>query len=389
MIDRLMKKIEPHFTRGGKLELFYPIFEMVVTITFVGPKRTEKGAHIRDYYDIKRLMISVIYAGLPAMAFGMFNAGYQHFASMGRYPGFFECMTRGAFLVVPLFIVVYAVGGFWEILFAVVRKHEINEGFLVTGFLLPLIVPPAIPWWQLAIAVSFGVVVGKELFGGTGMNVFNPALVARAFLFFAYPASISGDGVWTAFGQNMVDTYTAATPLAVAAVQGPLPIVDVLAQKGYTFWTMFLGLIPGSVGETSTMAILMGAAFLLLNGVASWRTMISVFAGGTVMALVFNAVAPSPGSVMALPPHYHLVMGGFAFGAVFMATDPVSSAATDIGKIFYGFFIGVLAILVRVLNPAYPEGMMLAILFMNAFAPLIDNIVVWFNVRRRRRRATE
>lgn len=389
MIDRLIKKIEPHFVKGGKLELLYPIFEMLVTITFVSPKATETGAHIRDHYDIKRLMISVIYAGLPALGFGVFNAGYQHFASMGQHPGFTACFTKGLFMVVPLYLVVYAAGGFWEILFAVFRKHEINEGFLVTGFLIPLIVPPTVPLWQLALATSFGVVVGKELFGGTGMNVFNPALVARAFLFFGYPASISGDGVWTAFGNTIVDAYTTATPLAVASVHSITPVTDVLAGHGYTFWNMFFGFIPGSVGETSTLAILLGAVFLLINGVASWRIIFSVIAGGMIMGLILNAAAPSPGSFMALPPHYHLVMGGFAFGAVFMATDPVSSAATETGKLVYGFFIGVLAILVRVLNPAYPEGMMLAILFMNAFAPLIDNIVVWNNIRRRQKRAAK
>lgn len=362
---------------------------MLATMTFVSPEKTKSGAHIRDYYDIKRLMISVIFAGIPAFAFGIYNAGYQHYISQGIQAGFIDIIIKGSWLVLPILVVSYGVGGFWEVLFAVIRKHEVNEGLLVTGFLIPLIVPPSIPLWQVAVATSFGIIVGKEVFGGTGMNVFNPALVTRAFLFFAYPASISGDSVWTSFGSKVVDTYTGATPLAVASIKTGTPVVEALAEKGYGLWDLFLGLIPGSIGETSTLMILLGALFLIVNGVANWRIMLSVFAGGIVMALVLNAFAPSADSFMALPPHYHLVMGGFAFGAVFMATDPVSSSATMAGQYVYGFFIGLLAILVRVLNPAYPEGMMLAILFMNAFAPLIDNVVVWNNIRRRKQRATE
>jgi len=384
-----MKKVGKYFEKDGKLHLFHPIYDMAATLMFVGPERTVKGAHIRDYYDVKRLMISVLFAAVPAFLVGIYNAGYQHFASMGQDPGVIAIMIRGMWLVIPILIVAYGVGGFWEILFAVVRKHEVNEGLLVTGFLIPLIVPPTIPLWQVAVATSFGVVVGKEVFGGTGMNVFNPALVTRAFLFFAYPGAISGDRVWTDFGDKVVDTYTGATPLAVASIPGSASVVDTLAQNGYSFLDMFIGLIPGSVGETSALAILMGAVFLLINGVASWRIILSVFTGGFVMASIFNLAAPSAGSILALPAHYHFVMGGFAFGAVFMATDPVSSAATETGKLVYGFLIGVLAILIRGLNPAYPEGMMLAILFMNAFAPLIDNIVVWQNVRRRQKRASE
>lgn len=389
MIKRLLEKTEKLFKKGGKLEIFFPVYDMLATMTFVSPERTKSGAHIRDYYDIKRLMISVIFACLPAFFFGIYNAGYQHYISQGINAGFIDIMIEGAWLVIPILVVAYGVGGFWEVIFAMVRKHEVNEGLLVTGFLIPLIVPPTIPLWQVAVATSFGVIVGKEVFGGTGMNVFNPALVARAFLFFAYPAAISGDSVWVATGSKVVDTFSGATPLAVASLKSSTPVVEALADKGYGFLDMFIGLIPGSIGETSTLLILLGAVFLIVNGVASWRIIISVFTGGIVMALVLNAFAPTPESMLALPPHYHLVMGGFAFGAVFMATDPVSSSATTSGQYVYGFMIGLLAVLVRVLNPAYPEGMMLAILFMNAFAPLIDNIVVWNNIRRRKQRATE
>lgn len=383
-----MKKL---FEKGGKLEKFYPVYEMFESMLFVTARRTETGAHIRDSFDIKRLMFFVIIAGLPALFFGMYNAGYQHYISQGMAIGsqvsHLDCFLRGAYLVIPLIIICYAVGGFWEILFAIVRKEEVNEGLFVTGFLIPCIVPPTLPWWQLAVAVTFGVVIGKELFGGTGMNVFNPALVTRAFLFFAYPGQISGNEVWIDFGSKVVDSFTAATPLAVAMDSAGGSIVDILAAKGYTWWNMFTGLIPGSVAETSTLLILIGGLFLILTGVGSWRIMISVFAGGFVMAGILNYAAPSPSSFLALPFSYHMVMGGFAFGAVFMATDPVSAAGTNTGKYIYGFFIGLLAILIRVLNPAYPEGMMLSILFMNAFAPLIDHVIVSKNIRRRKRRA--
>jgi len=378
------------FEKGGKLERFYPIYEMFETMFFVQPNRTTSGAHIRDSVDIKRVMAFVIIAAMPLFLFGIYNAGYQHYLSMGQTASMLEYMLKGGVIVFPLLIVSYGVGGFWEILFAIVRKHEINEGLFVTGFFIPLIVPPTIPLWQVALAVSFGVVLGKEVFGGTGMNVFNPALVARAFLFFSYPASISGDSVWTDFGSKIVDAYTKATPLSIAsASKGTIGVVDLLNAKGYSLWNMFTGFIPGSIGETSTLLILLGGIFLLITGVASWRIMASVFAGGYLMGLVFNLVATSSSSIMAIPPYYHFVMGGFAFGAVFMATDPVSAAATNVGKYIYGVLIGILAVLIRVLNPAYPEGMMLAILFMNTFAPLIDNIVVWRNVQRRLKRATK
>lgn len=381
-----MKK---YFEKGGSLEILNPIFDMIETILFVRPDRTTKGSHIRDNFDLKRLMITVVIAATPAFLFGVYNAGYQHYVSLGN--NVFMSATsvdfvfKGLGIVLPMIFVAYAVGGFWEVLFGVIRRHEINEGFLVTGFLLPLILPPTIPLWQVAVATTFGVVIGKEVFGGTGMNIFNPALIARAFLFFAYPAAMSGDGVWT----KAIDTYSKATPLSIVSVSGNTSIVDSLGSQGYDLWNMFLGLIPGSIGETSVLAILIGGLFLVFTGIASWKIMFSVFAGGYVMGLIFNVVAPNSAHIMALPAHYHLVMGGFAFGAVFMATDPVSATHTEKGKYIYGFMIGLLAVLVRVVNPAYPEGMMLAILFMNLFSPMIDNVVVWRNAARRLARGTK
>ncbi len=368
---KLLQKIKPHFEKDGKFYLFSPIFEMAETILFVLPSRTKKGAHIRDALDMKRFMFLVVIAASPAFLFGIFNAGYQYFLSIGISAGFFNIILKGLIIVLPIYIVSLVVGGIWEVLFAVVRKHEVNEGFLVTSFLIPLILPPTIPLWQVAVATSFGIVIGKEVFGGVGMNIFNPALVSRAFLFFAYPKSISGDSVWTLFSDKVVDTYTTATPLAIISETNSNTVVETLTSKGYTFWEMFVGLIPGSIGETSTLAIFLGASLLLITGIASWRIMLSVFAGGFVISAIFNFVSPDISHVFAVPFHYHMVMGGFAFGAVFMATDPVSASGTNTGKYIYGFFIGVIALLIRDLNPAYPEGMMLAILFMNLFSPLI------------------
>lgn len=380
-----MKKL---FLKGGPLERFYPVYDMIETMIFVKPESTSNGAHIRDHNDIKRMMFIVILACAPAFVFGIFNTGYQNLLSQGITPSMPESFFIGIKTVLPILIVTYAVGGFWEMLFAVVRRHEINEGFLVTGFLIVCVVPPTIPLWQLAVAVSFAVVIGKEVFGGTGMNVFNPALVARAFLFFAYPASISGDGVWTLYSSAPVDTYTAATPLSLAKAGNGSDVLASLDGAGYSFSKMFIGLEPGSIGETSALAILIGGVVLILTGVASWRIIVSVFAGGLLSALLLNFAAPTQASMFALPAYYHFVMGGFAFGAVFMATDPVSSSATNTGKYIYGFFTGALAVVVRTMNPAYPEGMMLSILLMNAFAPLIDEAVVWASVRRRKKRAS-
>jgi len=386
-----VKKFEPLFSKGGKFEKYYPIYEMGEGFLFVLPHKTKTGTHIRDAIDMKRFMITVYIAIFPAFIFGIFNAGYQHFISLGVAANVWQIILKGIVIVLPIYIIVLAVGAIWEILFAVVRKHEINEGLLVSTFLIPLIVPPTIPYWQLIVATSFGIVIGKEIFGGVGMNIFNPALVARAFLFFAFPRSMSGDSVWTVFGEKTIDAYTAATPLAVVSdtITNSGGVIEALADKGYTLWNMFLGIIPGSVGETSTLMILLGLLILIITKAGSWRIILSVFVGGFAMSTLLNYLAPNSSHIFALPAHYHFVMGGFAFGAVFMATDPVSSCATKKGKFFYGFLIGVLAILVRTLNPAYPEGMMLAILLMNTFAPLIDHFVVQAHKKRRMKYATQ
>ena len=390
VFDKLIEKVEPHFEEGGKLHRLYYAFDMMKSMNFSLPTRTQGGVHVRDGIDVRRMMFTVIIALIPPLLYGMYNVGYQNLVALGGDPGSIavgRAFGIGLLRLLPILAVTYVVGGVWEMIFAVVRKHEVSEGFLVTGLLVPLIVPPTIPLWQLAIATSFGVVIGKEIFGGTGMNIFNPALVIRAFLFFAYPVQISGDLVWVA----AADGYTAATPLAVIAegAQETAGVVTELTAAGFTWWNMFVGSIPGSVGETSTLAILLGALLLVATGVGSWRVMLSMLLGGVAMALLLNLVAPSPASFAALPPHYHLVMGGFAFGLVYMATDPVSAAATNFGKWIYGAVVGVLSILVRTVNPAYPEGAMLAILFMNMFAPLIDHYVVKANMRRRLARAAQ
>ena len=382
LLKGLLERVEPLFEKGGKLERLYPAYDAFATLAFVLPNRTRSGAHIRDDFDSKRMMITVIFALIPPTLVGIFNVGYQRLLAAGVEVTFLAAAAQGLLRFLPILIVTYAVGLGWEFLFAVVRRHEVSEGFLVSGFLIALIVPPTIPWWQLAIATSFGVVIGKEIFGGTGMNIFNPALVVRAFLFFAYPAQISGDRVWVA-----LDGYSAATPLAVIADGAETPVVDLLAAQGVTWWNSFIGLIPGSIGETSTLAILLGIGLLLITGVGSWRIMLSMLIGGVVMGAVLQLAAPHPGHFMALPVHYHLTLGGFAFGLAYMATDPVSAAATDAGKWIYGFLVGVLSILVRILNPAFPEGVMLAILFMNMFAPLIDHFVVRGNIKQRLARA--
>ena len=366
-------KIKPQFEKGGKFEKLYSTFEAFETFLFVPNKVTFKGSHIRDTLDMKRTMIVVVIALIPALLFGMWNTGMQHFASLGETVGFWDQFWYGFLKVLPLIVVSYVVGLGIEFAFAQARGHEVNEGYLVSGMLIPLIVPPDIPLWMLAVSIVFAVVIGKEVFGGTGMNILNPALTARAFLFFAYPQDMSGDKVWIS---NMADGYSGATPLGDALVGNfsNLPSAS----------DMFFGFIPGSVGETSTLAILLGALILIATGIGSWRIMLSVFLGGYAMGALMNIFALN--EYMELPPYYHFIMGGFAFGAVFMATDPVTASQTNRGKYIYGFLIGIMAVLIRVLNPAYPEGMMLAILLMNVFAPLIDHYVVEANIKKRLKR---
>lgn len=382
-MDSLRKqidKLKPHFSEGGKYQKLRSVFEGFESFLFVSDKVTFRGSHVRDSIDLKRTMTVVIIALIPALLFGCYNTGLQHFRSVGESTSLLHMFWYGFLRLLPLIIVSYVVGLGIEFIAAQIRGHEINEGFLVTGLLIPLIMPIDVPLWQLALATAFAVILGKEVFGGTGMNVFNPALLARAFIFFSYPGWMTGDKVWTdglTAGKNIIDGYSGATPLAICA-QGELDSLP-------SFMDMFIGTIPGSVGETSTIAIMIGALILLVTGIGSWKIMTSVFAGGLIMGLLLNAF--SVNEFMELPFYYHFVMGGFAFGAVFMATDPVSGAQTEKGKWIYGFLIGFLSILFRVLNPAYPEGVMLAILLMNLFAPLIDYFVVQANIKRRIKRA--
>ncbi len=374
------KKVKPHFEQDGKLSKFYRTFEAFETFLFVQGNVTTRGSHIRDAMEMKRTMFHVLIALIPALLFGMWNVGYQHYQAIGMDVDFIDQFLFGLYRVLPIIIVTYASGLLVEFLFATIRNHEVNEGFLVTGMLLPLIVPVTIPLWMVALATVFAVIIGKEVFGGTGMNILNPALLARAFLFFAYPAQFSGDEIWiyaqVHAPEQLVDGFSGATSLAVLAA-GNLESMPSVME-------MFLGTIPGSIGETSTLAILLGAFVLVATGVGSLRIMLSVVAGGLFMGLLFNLFAVN--EFMEVPAYYHLIMGGFAFGTVYMATDPVSASQTGTGKYIYGFLIGVITLLIRVVNPAFPEGMMLAILFMNVFAPLIDHYVVRANVKRRLKR---
>ena len=381
-----LDKIKPNFEEGGKLAMFRSVFEGFETFLFVPSTTSKSGVHIHDYIDSKRTMTVVIIALLPALLFGMYNVGYQHNLAIGADPGFLMTFIFGFLAVLPKIIVSYVVGLGIEFAVAQVKKEEIQEGFLVSGILIPMIVPVDTPLWMIAVATAFAVVFAKEVFGGTGYNVFNVALVTRAFLFFAYPAAMSGDQVFVR-GQ-VVDGFSGATPLGQVAIAGKELIgsfqaVDVLGHPIST-WDMFLGLIPGSIGETSVLAILIGAVILLFTKIASWKTMVSVFVGGAVMSLIFNMIGTTV--AMCVSPLDHLFLGGFAFGAVFMATDPVTSARTETGKYIYGFLVGAMAIIIRALNPGYPEGMMLAILLMNVFAPLIDYYVVEANINRRLKR---
>ena len=380
-LRNFVDKIKPTFEKGGKLGFLHSTFDAFETFLFVPNTVTRRGAHVRDCVDLKRIMIMVVIALLPAMLFGVWNTGYQHSLAFGLEWGFWNMVWYGLVKVIPLYLVSYIVGLGIEFVSAQIKGHEVNEGYLVSGMLIPLIVPVDVPLWMLAIAVAFAVIIGKEVFGGTGMNIWNPALLTRAFLFFSYPSKMSGDVVWIGgmargaeawqAGNGLVDGITGATPLADASMSG-------LQAAGYSFMDMFIGTVPGSVGETSVIAILLGAVILLWTGVASWKIMFSSVLGGLAIGYLGYATGATD-----LPGYYQLVMGGFLFGTVFMATDPVTSAQTECGKWIYGFLVGALAVTVRLWNPGYPEGMMLAILLMNTFAPLIDHYVVEGSIKRR------
>ncbi|MBS7325422.1 MAG: NADH:ubiquinone reductase (Na(+)-transporting) subunit B [Thiopseudomonas sp.] len=395
-IRTLLDKIEHNFEKGGKYEKWYALYEAVDTFLYKPADVTKTTAHVRDGIDLKRMMITVWLCAFPAMFFGMWNIGFQanqvfaanpellqaqegwRIALTGALAGFnpasiWDNIIQGATWFLPIYLVTFIAGGFWEVLFASIRKHEVNEGFFVSSILFALIVPPSIPLWQVALGISFGVVIGKEVFGGTGKNFLNPALVGRAFLFFAYPADISGDAVWTA-----VDGFAGATALSVASAQG----MTVLSE-GLSWTDAFLGFMPGSIGETSTLAIFIGGGVLLLTRIASWRIVAGVMLGMIVLSTLFNMIGSESNAMFAMPWYWHMVIGGFAFGMLFMATDPVSASMTNTGKWIFGALIGVMVVLIRVVNPAFPEGMMLAILFANLCAPLIDHFVVQANIKRR------
>jgi len=394
-LRNFLDRQQPRFKAGGKFEKYYALFEMVDTFLFTPGEVTKESTHVKDSLDLKRMMITVVVALTPVIIFAMYNAGMQAnlaLANIGQQTAsgwrgdllallgvgidpqsFWASLAHGSLYFLPLLVISYAVGGAWESLFAMVRGHEINEGFLVTGILFPLILPPTMPFWQAALGVSFGVVIGKEVFGGVGKNFLNPALTGRAFLFFAYPAQISGDAVWVA-----VDGFSGATPLSIGYAGGQTAI-----EKAVSWSDAFFGFIPGSLGETSTLACLFGAFVLIVSGIASWRIMLSVVVGAGGLAFLFNAVGSSTNAMFSITPGWHFVLGGFAFGLVFMATDPVTGAMTRTGQWIYGLLIGCMVILIRVVNPAFPEGMMLAILFGNVWAPVIDYYVVKANIKRR------
>ncbi|MFH2203882.1 MAG: NADH:ubiquinone reductase (Na(+)-transporting) subunit B [Elusimicrobiota bacterium] len=387
-----LEEMRPKFEKGGPFEKFYPLYEANETFLFSPPDLTKKGPHVRDALDMKRLMSVVVLALVPCLLFGTYNIGFQALTAKGLPADVVSCILTGLRSILPIIIVSYAVGGAWEVLFSIVRKHEINEGFLVTGLLFPLTLPPTIPLWMVAVGISFGVVIGKEVFGGTGMNILNPALTARAFVFFAYPASISGDKVWTYIQpakDKLIDGFSGATPLLAASnAVGPRAI-ETLEAAGFTLRDAFIGRIPGSIGEVSTLGCLIGAAILIITGIGSWRIMAACVIGAIGMSsLVANLAGPESSALMSLPYTWHLCLGGFMFGTVFMATDPVSAAGTKFGQWVYGILIGVICILVRTINPAYPEGMMLAILFMNVTAPLIDYLVIQTHFKSRAARRT-
>lgn len=395
----LLDRMAPLFERGGRYQHLHAVYEAVDTLFYTPSDVTRDTPHVRDALDLKRVMIFVVLAALPPMLAGVWNVGFQAnaaiadagLASAGGWRGAlidalgvgydpasaFACVFHGMLYFLPLYVVTMAVGGFWEVLFAGVRNHEVNEGFLVTSFLYVLILPAGIPLWQAALGITFGVVIGKEVFGGTGKNFLNPALTGRAFLYFAYPQEISGDAVWTA-----VDGFSGATALGISALEG----VAGITASGLTWTDAFLGNLQGSLGETSTLACLLGGAFLMITGIASWRIIVAVFAGMVATASLLNLIGSDANPMFAMPWHWHLVLGGFAFGMVYMATDPVTAATTNAGRWIFGLLIGALTVLIRVVNPAFPEGIMLAILLANVFAPTIDWFVMQANIRRRRQR---
>ncbi len=398
-LRKILDGLEHHFEEGGRYKKWYPLYEAVDTIFYSPASVTRSTAHVRDGVDLKRIMITVWFAAFPAMFYGMYNLGFQAndilAASGGQVEGWrgsliaafggydptslWDCFFFGALYFLPIYATTFIVGGFWEVLFAMKRGHEVNEGFFVTSILFALICPPDVPLWQVALGISFGVVIGKEVFGGTGKNFLNPALTGRAFLYFAYPAQMSGDGVWTA-----VDGYTGATPLSVVASDGMAAL-----EQQITWMQAFTGSIPGSIGETSTLAILIGGALLLVTRIASWRIVAGVFLGMVALSTLFNIIGSDSNPAFGMPWYWHLVVGGFAFGMMFMATDPVSAAYTNTGKFAYGILIGLMCVLIRVVNPAFPEGIMLAILFANLFAPLMDHFVIQSNIKRRLARVQE
>ena len=397
-LRRYLDSIEPLFIKGGRFEKFYAVYEMVDTFLYTPAQVTPHAPHARDALDIKRVMTYVVIATLPCILIGLWNIGYQANSAMqamgiAQAPGWRGALLslfgfaydpasvagnflHGSMYFLPIYFVTLLVGGLWEVLFAAVRNHEVNEGFLVTSMLFALTLPPDIPLWQVALGISFGVVIGKEVFGGTGKNFLNPALTGRCFLFFAYPAHMSGDAVWTA-----VDGFSGATPLGLAALNG----MQAIAAGGVTWTQAFFGSIQGSIGSTSTFACLLGGLFLMYTRIASWRIIFGVFAGMVVTSALLNWIGSDSNPMFAMPWYWHLTLGGFAFGMVYMATDPVSAAMTDTGRWLFGFLIGFMTVLIRVVNPAFPEGIMLAILFANIFAPLIDYFVVQANIRRRRK----
>ena len=400
---KFLHSIEHHFHPGGKYQRWYPLFEAVDTILYSPPSVTKTPAHVRDGIDLKRIMITVWLAAFPPMFWGMYNIGLQANSAMalgvvpepdwhtavinllaGNDPNsIWDCFIYGAVYFVPIYFVTFAVGGFWEVLFAIRRGHEVNEGFFVTSILFALTLPPTIPLWQVALGISFGIVVGKEIFGGTGKNFLNPALVGRAFLYFAYPAQLSGDTAWLAVNgfDNSVDAVSGATSLGIAAYAGVEGVME-----NISWMDAFMGREMGSTGEVSAFMILIGAAILLATKIASWRIMFGVLLGAAGTTFLLNWIGSDTNPMFAMPLHWHLVVGGFAFGAVYMVTDPVSASMTDTGRLLFGVLVGVMTILIRVVNPAYPEGIMLAILFANLFAPLIDYFVVQSNIKRRAQR---